>query len=125
MTLDPLGHLGQCLLTGSGADDHSVPARLGSRFHDQRVEMTENVLTVVRVAAPPRRDIGEDRLLVEEIADDLGDERVERLVVCDTCPGALTIATVPARHAAMIPGTPMSDSGRNTWGSRYASSIRR
>ena len=40
-------------------------------------------------------------------------------------PGALAMATLPARHARISPGTPRVESGRNTSESQYTSSIRR
>ena len=40
-------------------------------------------------------------------------------------PGALAIATLPAFHARISPGTPSVDSGLNTSGSRNRSSMRR
>ena len=38
---------------------------------------------------------------------------------------ALMVAALPARAAAMSPGTPNEESGRNTTGSRNWSSMRR
>ena len=40
-------------------------------------------------------------------------------------PGALAMATWPAFHARISPGTPSVESGRNASGSRNRSSIRR
>ena len=64
-------------------DEHALAARLRGRLDDELVEPREHVLARLVVAQQVRRDVLEDRLLVEVEADHLRHVVVDRLVVGD------------------------------------------
>lgn len=68
---------------GGRADEHAVTSRLVDFFHDEFVEICQNVAEVLRDLGPECFDIGENRVLREVVADHLGDEGVDPLVVGD------------------------------------------
>jgi hypothetical protein len=68
------------------SDQHAVAARLADGFHDQTVEVLEDVLPIRGVSAQIRVDVGQNRLLGQVEADDRRQIGVYRFVVGN--PGA-------------------------------------
>ena len=111
----------------------SLPPKTGlrawrgeGRLHDNFVEMLENVLLFLGLAAPPRRDARAASVLRRAGGGTGSAERRGR-------PGFRSArsrarwrsATLPARAASTRPGTPRKESLRNSSGSQKVSSTRR
>jgi len=69
------------LLGRRGTHEHPVAARGVDSLHHQLFEMLEHVAAVVIDRADVRVHVGQDRILVEVVADDRRDQRVHGLVV--------------------------------------------
>ena len=65
------------------ADEDPLAAGLVGRLEDQVVDALERVLELLGIAEQIRLHVGEQRLLLQVVADHLGDEAVDRLVVRD------------------------------------------
>ena len=71
----------ELLVAGGRADDDAVAPGLGHRLDHQLVEAAEHVGTLVLVPQQVGGDVGDDRLLAQVVADEVGDVGVDRLVV--------------------------------------------
>ena len=77
------GELVELLLRGVGPDDETLAARAVDRLHDELVESVEHLLERPRLLETPGVDVGDDRLLREVVADQVGQVRIHELVVGD------------------------------------------
>ena len=73
----------ELLLAGRRADEDALAARLARRLDDHLLEPVEHVLALLGVRHQVGRDVGQDRLLGEVVADHLRHVVVDRLVVGD------------------------------------------
>ena len=88
---DPRARVGQhlaaqlveLLLGGPRTDDDALAARAVDRLEHQLVEAVQDLLAGLGVAAAPGVDVAEHRLLVEVVADQVGQVGVDELVVGD------------------------------------------
>ena len=121
---DHAAHALDLLLLRVRADDHAPAAGLAGRLDDELVQVVEHVLQHP-VSEAGRWHVLQDRLLAEVEADHLGDEAVDGLVVGDTGAEGVRDRDAAGAVGADQPGTPSSESLRNSSGSTKSSSRRR
>ena len=89
---------------GGRADQHAVAPRAVDRLDHQLVQVGQDVLPVRRHQRAEGLDVGQDRVLVQVVADDLGDERVDPLVVGHAGADGVGQPEVPRPVGADQPG---------------------
>ena len=104
VVLDLPGELLALLARRGRADQHAVAARGVHRLDHQLVEVGQDVLPVRGHQRPEGLHVVQDRLLAQVIADDLGDERIDPLVVGHAGPQRVGQADVAGVIGADEPG---------------------
>ena len=76
-------------LRGGRPDEHSIAARLVDPLDHEFFEVFQHVAQLGGNLGPERLDVVEQRLLLEVVADHVGNERIDALVIGDPRPNAV------------------------------------
>src|ERR1044071_890769 len=74
---------------GLGTNEHSVTAALVHRFDYELGEMLENVSEILRYGGEISRDVWQDGIFAQVVANHLGHEMVNRLVIGNAGPNGI------------------------------------
>ncbi len=96
--------LGELGARGIRTDDQALAARAVDGLHHELVEPVEHLGERGGLLEPPGVDVGEDRLLAEEVADEVGHVGVDELVVGDAVADRVRDRDVPEAGGEHEPG---------------------
>jgi len=87
--LDLAGVSGNFLLGRHRSHEHVIASGSAGGFDDELIEVFDHVLVVILLEAGEGGDLLEEGLFVQIKANDLGDVRIDRLVIGDPGPGCI------------------------------------
>jgi hypothetical protein len=108
-----------------GSEYRLHAARWKRRLHHHGIEMIQHPIERVRLPAPPGRDGRKLQLLAKQMPGKAGKKRHDRGRLNQAASQCIGDDTFPATMASTRPGTPSSESLRNSRGSQKLSSTRR